>query len=784
MLPKEYDLPMFALSPAEIFSGQVPVFDINFINPTEYKDEDGNVIETPATQLHDTIANWYVALRNLVLVLFMIVLLYIGIRIVISSTASEKAKYKAHIKDWLIGLIIVVFMHYIMAFSIEIVNRVTSFLVTKNEVVKAEIPEVEIDEDSDAAQYIEQEDGKTRVRTNLIGLAKLEAQQIKNSHGFTTSSWDEIGYTIVYIMLVIYTLTFSIKYLKRVVYMAFLTVLAPIVSLTYPIDKLNDGKSQAFDMWLKEYMFNLLLQPLHLLIYTVTVGSAMEIAEENMLYAIVAIAFIFQVERLMRKFFGFEKSETAGKVMSGALGGAMAMQAINTVTGFMKKSGGSGSKGGNGGSGNSEGFIRKADRGRSTDSLLDEGFGAGNNGGSSGNGQPQQTRLVDGNSGQDNNSDVDNNPENNMSELPEGYAETSSGIAIPRNTPTRRTNNMSELPEGYAETSSGIAIPRNTPTRRTNNIETNPENNQRNTTGIEGQQPQQGLGTEAEDRRQGSNFELPYMAANGLRGLGNRIGATGVGQFGKSAAERVNNTGVKLKGFGNNIKEKAARSKLNNPLTRDVKRLAIRGVKTGAALANTYGDKVARGYLKALGAGAIGLTAAAAGATTDDFSNTFKYGATGIGAGIAVGDKPVDIAESAVKKAKESRNRYYENRYTPSEMQERLNKQADKKFLKDKEKIKMYKDKFGAENYKQKMQEALEYRKYGVTDDKMIIKAMKLENLRDANATSKERISYAKIASSAQSEDQLNAYGERLKSRGIEQNKINNILNTVRGMQD
>ena len=52
------------------------------------------------------------------------------------------------------------------------------------------------------------------------------------------------------------------------------------------------------------------------------------------------------------------------------------------------------------------------------------------------------------------------------------------------------------------------------------------------------------------------------------------------------------------------------------------------------------------------------------------------------------------------------------------------------------------------------------------------------------SVTSKERISYAKIASSAKSEDQLNAYGERLKSRGIEQNKINNILNTVRGMQD
>ena len=40
--------------------------------------------------------------------------------------------------------------------------------------------------------------------------------------------------------------------------MAFLTIIAPLVALTYPIDKINDGKAQAFNMWFKEYIFNLL----------------------------------------------------------------------------------------------------------------------------------------------------------------------------------------------------------------------------------------------------------------------------------------------------------------------------------------------------------------------------------------------------------------------------------------------------------------------------------------------------------------------------------------------
>ena len=66
-----------------------------------------------------------------------------------------------------------------------------------------------------------------------------------------------IGWKLIYVVLVIYTVIFVFTYVKRVVYMAFLTIIAPLVALTYPIDKMNDGKAQAFDAWFKEYIFNL-----------------------------------------------------------------------------------------------------------------------------------------------------------------------------------------------------------------------------------------------------------------------------------------------------------------------------------------------------------------------------------------------------------------------------------------------------------------------------------------------------------------------------------------------
>ena len=88
--------------------------------------------------------------------------------------------------------------------------------------------------------------------------------------------------------------------------MAFLTVIAPLVAFTYPIDKSLDGKAQGFTMWLKEFFFNALLQPMHYLLYYIMVFSSIQIAVDNPFYAIAVLAFMTEAERLIRKIFGFD----------------------------------------------------------------------------------------------------------------------------------------------------------------------------------------------------------------------------------------------------------------------------------------------------------------------------------------------------------------------------------------------------------------------------------------------------------------------------------------------
>ena len=291
---KSYQVPLSRLSPEEIFGGKVAALDINFISPdkatwgTTTDSEGEEIVASSAGQLQKTIASWYIALRNLSVVGLLSILVYIGIRIILSSNSNDKAKYKQMLTDWLIALCLLFFMHYIMSFIITMTESITTAILGSSNGNIA----VTVNSSNNAAS--------TAFTTNLMGFARFQIQKNTILEKFT--------YLIIYGFLLYYTIMFTWKYLKRMVMMAFLTIIAPLVVLTYPIDKISDGKAQAFDSWLKEYTFNALLQPFHLIIYYVFVLSAMDLATNNILYTIVVLWFIPKAEEILRKFFGFDKA--------------------------------------------------------------------------------------------------------------------------------------------------------------------------------------------------------------------------------------------------------------------------------------------------------------------------------------------------------------------------------------------------------------------------------------------------------------------------------------------
>lgn len=338
---QDYYVPVATYSPEQIFAGNVAGLDINFIKPNTYSDQK----ESTASELRPVIASWYVALRNLAVVGLLSVLVYVGIRIIISSTASDKAKYKQMFTDWLIALCLLFFLHYIMSFTLTLTESITQAIGGNG---------------SDT--YTINVVGKGVFDTNLLGAARFKTQY--DDFG------QKIAYLIMYLALVYYTCMFTFFYLKRLLMMAFLTLIAPLVALTYPIDKMNDGKAQAFDSWLKEYVFNALIQPFHLIIYMVFVGSAMSFASNNIIYMIAALGFIMPAEKILRKFFGFEK---AGAGTLGALG------TLGVASMAKKFLGGKGGKGGKAPSGHEMPQGEKTPRFERSHDITDiEGEGSNN----------------------------------------------------------------------------------------------------------------------------------------------------------------------------------------------------------------------------------------------------------------------------------------------------------------------------------------------------------------------------------------------------------------------
>ena len=286
-----------------------------------------------AADLQPIVAKWYVTLRNVALVISMSVLVYVGIRMMLTSIAAEKAKYKTMLFDWVIGVGLMFIMQYMMVFTTSLNDEFIDLVASGTNELKGNVAIFQVNDKWDLSGLNESgqayvvEDGMIYYPTNLMGGLRLAIQDGRNQ------TLTYAGMTIAFLVMVFYTAFFMFTYIKRVIYMAFLTIIAPFVAMTYPLDKINDGKAQAFNMWLKEYIFNLLIQPMHLMLYCILISSAIKLATENVLYTLVALGFLIPSEKIIRKFFGFDKAQTPG-FLGGAAGAGIVMSAVGNLRRF------------------------------------------------------------------------------------------------------------------------------------------------------------------------------------------------------------------------------------------------------------------------------------------------------------------------------------------------------------------------------------------------------------------------------------------------------------------
>ena len=184
-------------------------------------------------QFRENIAMWYYVLRFIATGILLAILVYIGIRMAISTVAEEKAKYKKMIVDWLVSLALLYLLHYIIVFVIHINTVFVEML-------------------SNVAEDLQFD----WLLATLLGMTVNPLSGI--------GGWAAL---ILYVVFVWQTLKFFIMYVKRMITIGFLILISPLITITYSVDRAGDQKAQALNSWLKEFIFNVLIQPFHCILY-------------------------------------------------------------------------------------------------------------------------------------------------------------------------------------------------------------------------------------------------------------------------------------------------------------------------------------------------------------------------------------------------------------------------------------------------------------------------------------------------------------------------------------
>lgn len=318
----------------EIFFNDLNITKINFF------DMDKNSAGEISSEFRTNVAIWYYALRNLAIIILLCILIYVGIRMAISTVASEKAMYKNMFKDWVVSFILVFFMHYIIVVTIQANNSLVEIMRPK---------------------------GSASLSSNYMNTLFINAIGVNTQNVIEISAVKSWASALIYAMMVFFTLAFLWTYVKRMITLAFLIIISPLVTVTYAIDKMGDGKSQALNTWLKEFVYNILLQPFQCVIYLAIMKTTIQKLAESeasigrAALAIMCMMFVFSAEKIIRRIFGFDKASSIADTMA-TTGAMLATMSNLKKLGPKGKSGSSGSTSGAKGSNSYKNSSKLADK--------------------------------------------------------------------------------------------------------------------------------------------------------------------------------------------------------------------------------------------------------------------------------------------------------------------------------------------------------------------------------------------------------------------------------------
>ena len=279
------------ISVEQIVFGRYFLFNVDYTITSENIEEkvaSGDILTADLdftktiASMRDQVFYYYYLLRLIAIVISLLTLIYIGIRMAISTVASDQAKYKKMFVGWCESFVIIFILHYIIVVILKFNTILMNWAVILKDTLTA--------------------GGGRSFEPVIIG-SVFSVLQTKG--GFTVAA-----YALVYWFLVFMQLKFFILYMRRVFVIAFLIIISPLITVTYSIDKSGDGKAQAFSNWVREFLVTVFIQPLHAFTYLVFMFLAGGIAESAPVFALVFIYALSRIEKIVKVIFNMGKVES------------------------------------------------------------------------------------------------------------------------------------------------------------------------------------------------------------------------------------------------------------------------------------------------------------------------------------------------------------------------------------------------------------------------------------------------------------------------------------------
>lgn len=298
----------FFVTPFEVFFNKVTLTNPNFFDTAG--------ADTASAKFRTKVAQWYYNVRAIALGGLLVVGVYVGIRMALSTLSEDKAKYKRMLTDFVMSIALLFLMQYIILFILEFNNVIVLILEKMVNSLEGEM-------DVEGAMW-------TLAGNALIGIGI-----------------NSLTSTFAYTGIVILTFCFVIAYINRMLKVGFLIIISPLITITYAMDKMKDNKSQALDTWFKELLYTILIQPFHCIIYMSYISVCLGLltngntafgwgsflgTEYNRLaggiLAIFCLLFIKQAEKIVRTIFGFKDDDSKTSFAAGVAKSAMVLSAI------------------------------------------------------------------------------------------------------------------------------------------------------------------------------------------------------------------------------------------------------------------------------------------------------------------------------------------------------------------------------------------------------------------------------------------------------------------------